>query len=182
MSSRTRSLILGVLAGAVCSSAAIACGDKLVALGGGVPFDRIHAPPRPGNIILFLNPATRLESVNNDFALDRALTRAGHSVRAVKTREELQRALSEAEADVVLMDWADARELNARLTDKVPTLSVAYPSGPGTGARIDTPGGCVIDADKRRASKLLRAVNDVIEFHEKGTAPDCASLGGRGTT
>jgi len=162
-------------------SAALACGDKLVALGGGVPFDRIHAA-RPGSVILFLNPATKLERVNNDFALDRTLTRAGHTVRTVNTREDLKRALSEAETDVVLMDWADAIDLNARLTDKIPTLSVSYPSGSGDAARIDPQGGCVIDADKRRASKLVRAINEAIADRENGTALDCARLGGRGSS
>ena len=49
-------------AAAVCATslttAAWACGDKLVALGGGVGFDRVMVSRNPGHIILMLEPST----------------------------------------------------------------------------------------------------------------------------
>jgi len=173
-----RHLAIGVTTGFLLASAALACGDKLVALGGGVPFDRIHSD-HPGNVLLYLNPASRLTAANNDLRLDRALTRAGHTVRTVATRDDLDRAVRDAAADVVLMDWADARELDASLTDKVPTLPVRYGAGTADTALAGAGSRCVIDADKRRAIVLVRAVNTIVEGHDEGRPVDCARIGGR---
>ena len=45
---------------ALLAGAALACGDKLVALGGGVGFERVIVSRNPGHIILMLEPATGL--------------------------------------------------------------------------------------------------------------------------
>ena len=48
-----------VLAGLVAAvPSALACGDKLMVLGGGLPFERVHVGRRQSNVILFLNPDT----------------------------------------------------------------------------------------------------------------------------
>jgi CheY-like chemotaxis protein len=174
-----RRIAVGATTSLLLVSAALACGDKLVALGGGVPFDRIGKQRYPGSVILFANPERRLNSAITDIRLDSALTRAGHTVRTVVSRADLERALNDAKIDIVLMDLADAVELNARLTDKVPTLPVLY------GARADelpaaATDRCVLDTDKRRAMKLIKAVNQIIEGHEKGQPVLCAQIGGRG--
>jgi hypothetical protein len=166
-------------AGILFISAALACGDKLVTLGGGVPFDRIGKQRYPGSVILFANPERRLTSAITDIQLDSALTRAGHSVRTVSSRSDLESALRSAGTDVVLMDWADAVELNARLTDKVPTLPVSYGARAGESA-AGAPDRCVLDADKGRAMRLIKAVNRIIEDREKGQPVTCAQIGGRG--
>jgi hypothetical protein len=178
MKTLLRRYSIGAATSILVFSAALACGDKLVALGGGVPFDRIHSD-HPGNVLLYLNPGSRLNAANNDLRLDRALARAGHTVHSVATRDDLERAMQGAEADVVLMDWADAMQLNAQLTDKVPTLPVNYGGSAGNTVPADAHGRCIIDADKRRAIVLVRAVNSIVEGHEKGLPIDCARIGGR---
>ena len=35
---------------------ALACGDKLTVLGGGIPFDKIHTSHRHGSLIMYLSP------------------------------------------------------------------------------------------------------------------------------
>jgi hypothetical protein len=100
----------------------------------------------------------------------------------VGSRADLDRALLEAKVDVVLMDWADALSLDARLTDKVTTLPVFYGGASGEFARLDTQDRCVLDADKKRAMKLFRAVNRIVYDHAKGQPVDCAQIGGRGVT
>ena len=179
MNKQVRRIVIVAAAGVLFVSAALACGDKLVALGGGVPFDRIHSA-HPGNVLLYLNPCSSLNTANNDLRLDRALTRAGHTVRTVATRNDLDRVMRDATADVVLMDWADAMQLNARLTDKLPTLPVRY--GAGTTAPAESHDGCFIEADKRRAVTLVRAVNSIMEGREKGLPVSCSKIGGRGAT
>jgi hypothetical protein len=160
-----------------------ACGDKLVALGGGVPFDRIRMSQHPSTVILYLNPERHLQAVNADIRLDKALTRAGHNVRTVATRADLDRAMREAGADIVLMDWADAFALNAKLTDKLPTLPVVYGgAGPAELSSANARSTCVVEASKRKSAQLVRAVEHVIEDREKGLTVDCAKIGGRGVT
>jgi hypothetical protein len=181
MDIRIKCIVGGAAAGLLLVSTAIACGDKLVALGGGVPFDRIHER-RAGNVILYLNPQTRLNTANADIRLDAALTRAGHSVRTVATRRDLELALGEAEADVVLMDWADAAQLKAGISDRVPTLPVLYGGTPGELAHAEAGEQCVLEADRRRASQLLKAVDRIIEDHAKGRQLDCGRIGGRGVS
>jgi hypothetical protein len=173
-----RHIAIGATSGLLLVSAALACGDKLVALGGGVPFDRIGKQLYPGSVILYLNPETSLNSAVADLRLDSALMRAGHSVRTVTSRSDLESALRAAKTDVVLMDLADAVELNARLTDEVPTLPVLY--GARAGEPAGAPDRCVLDADKKRAMKLFKAVNRIIEGREKGQPVDCVQIGGRG--
>ena len=181
MNAYTHRMVMGAAAGLLLVSAAMACGDKLVALGGGVPFDRIHAR-RAGHVILYLNPQSGLTAANADIRLDAALTQAGHNVRAVATRGDLERALGEAEADVVLMDWADAAQLNAGISNKVPTLAVLYGGRGGELARVEAREQCVLEADRRRASQLLKAVDRIIEDHARGRQVDCGRIGGRGVS
>src|SRR5262245_55162196 len=99
MRKNTHRLKVVVAAGMLFVSPSFACGDKLAALGGGVPFNRIQAVAHPGNVILYLNPESRFAGANADIGLDRALTRAGHTVRIVASRGDLERAMNEAEAD-----------------------------------------------------------------------------------
>lgn len=171
-----------VAAGMLVVSPSFACGDKLAALGGGVPFNRIQPFAHPGNVILYLKPESRFAGANADIGLDRALTRAGHTVRVVASRSDLDRALSEAEADVVLMDFADAKALDARLSDRVPTLSVSYGEGAGATLKVSPSNQCFIEADKHRAVRLVRAVNSIIEGRESGHPIECAKIGGRGSS
>jgi hypothetical protein len=180
MGTHFRHLATGVAVGFLLAPAALACGDKLVALGGGVPFNRIHER-QSGNVILYLNPRTRFNAANADIRLDAALTRAGHKVRTVATRADLEHALRDAEADLVLMDWADAVELDARLSDKVPTLAVLYGAQEAS-AQTETVDRCVFEADHRRSSRVVRAVDRIIDDHTNGRPVDCARIGGRGVT
>jgi CheY-like chemotaxis protein len=182
MSRKLRLTITGAALGLVSLSAALACGDKLVALGGGVPFERIHVTRHSGQVILYLNPETRLRIANAEMRLDTALTRAGHTVRTVTTRADLDHALQEARADLVLMDWADAMQLNARLTDKIPTLPVIYGAGPDAVAQAASQNRCVIEANKGKGSQLVRAIEHILEGQGKGVAVDCVKIGGRGVS
>jgi hypothetical protein len=182
MTRKSRLAITGSALGLLALSAALACGDKLVALGGGVPFERIHVARHAGQVILYLNPETRLRAANSEIRLDVALTRAGHKVRTVSSRVDLERALQETHADLVLMDWADAMQLNARLTDKIPTLPVIYGGGPEEFAQAQSQNACVMETNKSKGGQLMRAIEHILEDHEKGLPVDCAKIGGRGLT
>jgi len=170
----------GAALGLLSLSAALACGDKLVALGGGVPFERMHVAQHPGRVILYLNPGSRLQTANADMRLARTLTLAGHKVSTVATPAELDRARQETGADLVLMGWADALQLNARLTDALPTLPVIYGANPDELAAAQSQKRCVVETSKRAGYQLVRTIEHIMEDHQKGLPVDCAKIGGQG--
>src|SRR6187401_1189494 len=95
--------VLGI--GLICAgSAAYACGDKLVALGGGMSFQRVFSSRHPGKLILYMPAESALRAANKEMQIDASLTRAGHSVRSVSTRGELDDALRDAAADLLVTD------------------------------------------------------------------------------
>src|SRR5262245_41661290 len=113
----------------VLTVAAFACGDKLVALGGGVGFQRIMMSRHPGRIALLAEPATGLAVANDRFDLAASLTLAGHEVRVLKSVKELSAVADMPAPDVILVDASRVRELQLQptTTGAAPTiLPVAY--------------------------------------------------------
>src|SRR5688572_12296551 len=79
-----------------------ACGDKLVVLGRGVRFERIHQAVNPGAVLVYLNPESNLPRADEEFHLSASLELAGHTVQTVGSAGELERAWRSGEADVIL--------------------------------------------------------------------------------
>jgi hypothetical protein len=152
--------------------AALACGDKLVALGGGMSFERVFSSRHPGKLILFLRPDSALRAANADLRIDAALERAGHNVRTVATRAELEQALRDASADLVVADWVDARELNTEVGGQVAILPVSA----GSERRAAASSGCLVDASKRKGRQVVHAVEQVLTKHNKGLPSPCSQL------
>ena len=92
------------------SSRLDACGDKLLMLGRGLRFNSRHSP-RPAVVLLYLPAATRGGGPLSDPQLELALREAGHTLRAVSTKEELNEALRTGQYDVLLTDFAEAPDL-----------------------------------------------------------------------
>src|SRR5215471_14247171 len=105
-------------------SVADACGDKLVPLGGGVLFGRVFNSKHPGKLVLFMTPDSQFRAANTQLHLDSALARAGHTVRTVSTRSELEESLQAGAADLVVTDWVDARKLDSEIGGSVGILPV----------------------------------------------------------
>ncbi len=156
-----------------------ACGDKLVPLGGGVRFEQIHASSHPGTIILFLNPASKLAAANHEFRLGAALQKAGHAVRTVVSRDELEVALRSGNPDLVIVDWSDVVQLQAVLDGEAgspPVLPVLYrPTAEELlAAREQT--RCVAPAGKRRGRMaVMQSVEEMLERRGKGLSSDCGT-------
>ena len=67
MATPLRSVLLGILIG-TCTAVPVvhACGDKLLAIGGGVSFERVFSSRHPGNLILFVSPLSPLRAANDE--------------------------------------------------------------------------------------------------------------------
>jgi len=107
-----RYLLALVAATATLSQAALpvhACGDKLMMLGRGIKFQSKHTP-RAAAVLLYL-PESATGLALTDPKLESALREAGHAVRAVTSRADLESALSAKTFDVVLANVTQAPEL-----------------------------------------------------------------------
>jgi len=161
------------------ASASQACGDKLVPLGGGIRFEQIHVSRHPGKIILFLNPASKLAAANDEFRLGAALEKAGHAVRSVASRHELEIALQASNPDLVLMDWSDVLQLQAELPSEAGLpliLPILY--RPTAEELLDAreQSSCVAPAAKRRGRvTVVQSVEQMLERRDKGLPVDCLS-------
>ena len=109
---------------------ALACGDKLVALGGGVGFDRVIVSRNPGHIILMLEPSTGLAAANDKLQPGRiAVTRRSRSFRREERCGNCTLIGSPPHPDLILVDAGRAEEIQPQpVADKKDPviLPVAY--------------------------------------------------------
>jgi hypothetical protein len=152
---------------------ALACGDKLTVLGGGIPFDKIHTNHRHGSLIMYLSPDSRLSATNNDARIDQALTRDGHQVKVVQSSAELKQALDSGQADFVLIDWSEAQRLQPGVIAKVPIVPVTYDGDAGERALAQSRSGCVVQSNKRHSREMVHEVEDLLE-NQSALASSCA--------
>lgn len=170
--STATALVIAALAFASAPTAR-ACGDKLTVLGGGIPFDKIHTNHRHGSVIMYLSPDSKLSATNNDAKLNQALTRDGHQVRMVQTNAELKQALDSGQADFVLIDWSEAKQLQPEVAAKVPIVPVTYGSDAAEKALAQSRTGCVVESSKGHDHQLVHEVEALLE-NQSTLASSCA--------
>jgi hypothetical protein len=153
-----------------------ACGDKLVALGGGVGFERIMVSRNPGHIVLMLEPATGLAAANEKFNLAASLSLAGHEVFIAKSADELRARRDAAAPDLILVDASRAKELQVQFASSGAgpvIMPVAYPEGGGAVVPVDRQAGCVTVADGRKGAQVLKAVEQALKLRSRGQPMPC---------
>lgn len=176
---KARQFGITALAAVTCAVAiagsAWACGDKLVALGGGVGFQRVIVSRHPGNIIVVLEPASGLDAANKKFNLVTSLSLAGHEVSIARTDEELRAQRAAAKPDLILVDAASTKQYDA-----VPAagsagpaiIPVSYSEG-GQIAVSSTRTGCGSVDVGRKGSTLLKAVEGAMKLRSRGQPMPC---------
>jgi len=100
---------------------ALGCGDKLVIVGRGMRPKRVKGSV-PASILVYADPKGSMPAAMGEGHLRQDLERAGHRVRSVVTREELENALDTGSYDLV---FADLKE-----TPLVETEAKGAPSKP----------------------------------------------------
>jgi hypothetical protein len=104
-------IAISALSGAV----ALACGDKLLAIGRGVRFQRIDAA-REANLVIYC-PGSQGGALLGNAKLQTALRRAVHKLELVQGGPQLDQALKAGRVDLVLVEFDQisgiARELQA---------------------------------------------------------------------
>jgi hypothetical protein len=160
----------------VWASVAWACGDKLVALGGGVGFERVVVSRNPGHIVLLLEPATGLAAANEKYNLAGSLSLAGHEVLIVESAAELQAQHGKMTLDLVLVDAERAKQLQFQpvLGGAGPMiLPVAYAADRGEVSAAEPRGNCVTVASGHRGAQVLKAVENAMKQHRRGEPLSC---------
>lgn len=155
-----------------------ACGDKLVALGGGIGFERIMVSRNPGRIILLLEPATGLTAANDKFNLGASLSLAGHEVVVVKNASNLNlRSHGDGPLpDLILVDATRAKQIQLQPIagrNAPVVMPVVYPADRAELAAVEQQGGCVTVAGGRKGSQLLKAVEHALKLRNRGLPMSC---------
>jgi hypothetical protein len=105
------------------SGDALACGDKLVIVGRGMRPKRVKGSV-PASILVFADPAGSIPAALEEGHLRQDLEKAGHRVRSVGTRGELDSALDTGSYDLVFTDFktAPSVETEAKGASSKPTV------------------------------------------------------------
>lgn len=153
-----------------------ACGDKLVALGGGVGFDRIVVSRNPSNIMLLLEPGSGLTAANDKFSLAASLTLAGHEVTIAKSTDEMHAQLAKAAPALIMVDAARASpiELLPAADGAMPAIMpVEYFADGSTVPASYRPSSCVTAAEGRKGVSVLKAVERTLKLRSRGQSTAC---------
>lgn len=151
-----------------------ACGDKLVALGGGVGFERIIVSRNPSHIILLLEPGTALAAANEKFNLAASLNLTGHEVAILKDADEL-RVPRDPAPDLIIVDASRAGSIVLpKSAGAAPViLPIDYFADGSTVPASYRPSGCVTVAEGRKGATVLKAVEQSLKLRSRGKAPSC---------
>lgn len=169
-------VVIAASLSAALAGTALACGDKLVALGGGVGFEKVMVSRHPGHIVLLLEPATGLTAANDRFNLSVSLSLAGHEVTVLRSAEELRTRRDGPVPDLILVDASRARQLQFQPVSggMAPMiLPILYESGPGGVAAAEQDTGCVTIAGGRKGAQVLQAVEKAMKLRSRGLPSPC---------
>ncbi len=105
------------------SGDALACGDKLVIVGRGMRPKRVKGSV-PASILVYADPRGPMPAALEEGNLRKDLEKAGHRVRRVTSREELDKALDTGSYDLLFTDLASAPSLEteANAASSKPTV------------------------------------------------------------
>lgn len=165
-------LVAGVAGAALAMGAdALPCGDKLVVVGRGRP-KRLKGS-QAAAILVYADPKGSLPSALEQGNLRRDLERAGHRIRSVSTREELNAALGTGTYDLLMTDYrsAPALEGQAKAAPSHPTvLPTLYNPSPAELAAAEQDYACVVKAPGQ-SRDYIAVVNEALAERAKQTPP-----------
>jgi hypothetical protein len=180
MGSRISRALLAFGLGLVLVPTAEACGDKLVGLGGGVPFARIHPQHYVGRIVLYARPDSELRNLDDRIRLGLRLQRDGHSVKVIYNDHDLDSALQDSNTDLILADQKYAPSIKARLPARSGSpmvLSVVSSAAPAILQADDAASGCEFQVPLEQSKAVASALQGLITRRQAGAVYDCASHG-----
>ncbi|HYK59009.1 MAG TPA: hypothetical protein VEV85_06215 [Bryobacteraceae bacterium] len=135
-------------------TAALACGDKLLAIGRGVRFQRISAA-HEANLLIY-SAGTERRAVLGNNNVQTALRRSVRKLQLVQDGSELDEALKSGRVDVVLVDFADLAGITRQL-QSAPSKPVIVPI-------LVKPSKAELAAAQREYKFALKASTDASDY------------------
>lgn len=157
-----------------------ACGDKLVALGGGVGFQRVMVSRNPSHIVILLEPATGLNAANDRFNFAASLLLAGHEVFIVKNADDLKAQRDAPAPDLIMVDAARAKQIRLQPVaggEGPLVMPVGYSAERGELEVTERNAGCVLVSAGRKSTQLLKAVELALKHRSRGVPLPCDKIG-----
>jgi ABC-type amino acid transport substrate-binding protein len=145
---------LFVVIAALSGTAALACGDKLLAIGRGLRFQRADAA-HEANLVVY-SAGTQNSAALTSAKLQTTLRRAVHRLQLVQGGSELDQALKTGRVDVMLIDFTDIAEIRQRL-QSAPSKPVILPI-------LVKPSKAAFAAAQKEYKFALRATADDFEY------------------
>jgi len=154
-----------------------ACGDKLVGLGGGAPFARIHPGHYVAQILFFFRPESALLALDRMGHLKDHLERSGHSVSLVGNEQDLEGALRHRHTDLVLAAPDDIAAVRARLAGDTDSPAIVSVTAAADEGRPDSAllSGCQLQVSYRQSKEAALAIDSLVGRRQGRLVPDCAS-------
>jgi ABC-type amino acid transport substrate-binding protein len=135
-------------------TAVLACGDKLLAIGRGVRFQRAYAQYQ-ANLVIY-SAGTQSGATLSSTKLQTTLRRAGHKLQIVEGGSQLDEALKSGRVDVVLVDFGDLAGVT-RLLQSAPSKPVILPI-------LFKPSKTELAAAQREYKFALKAPSDDVQY------------------
>ena len=151
----------------------VACGDKLVVVGRGLRPKRTKGSV-PASILIFADPKGSLPAALEEGHLRRDLEKAGHRLRSVSSREELDAALDTGTYDLVFADFkvASAIETEAKAAPSKPTvLPTLFNPSDAELAAASKQYKCIMKAPGPQKD-YLAVVNEALAMRAKQAPPE----------
>jgi len=169
--------LLAFALGLLSAATAEACGDKLLGLGGGVPFARIHPQHYVGQIVFYARPDSELRSFDDRIGLGRRLQRDGHSVKVIYSDHDLDSALQDKGTDLILADQKYAPSIKARLRGSASPMVLSLVSGAAPAIlRADGAApGCEFQVPLEESKAVATALQGLMTRRQAGAVYDCPS-------
>ena len=139
---------------ALSGTGALACGDKLLAIGRGLRFQRVYAA-HEANLVIY-SARTQSGATLSTAKLQTTLKRAVHKLQLAQGGSELDQALKSGRVDVVLVDFADLAGI-ARQLQSAPSKPVILPI-------LVKPSRAELAAAQREYKFALKATADDFEY------------------
>ena len=139
---------------ALSGTGALACGDKLLAIGRGLRFQRVYAA-HEANLVIY-SARTQSGATLSSAKLQTTLKRAVHKLQLVQGGSELDQALKSGRVDVVLVDFTDLAGI-ARQLQSAPSRPVILPI-------LVKPSKAELAAAQREYKFALKATADDFEY------------------
>jgi hypothetical protein len=160
-------LILAV--GGLISTAAFACGDKLILTIGNIRFSQINNSLRPASILAYTPPNSPVAEVVKELERQSSGKRMGLTFHSLDNLARLDEALRAQKYDLLLVDAGDADNMERAveaLPSKPVVVPVVYKSSSAAAAQAEKKFHCLLTAPSSSV-RYLSAIDRAMEFKLK---------------